>query len=331
MRWLHVPALFLLLSITHISLRAQPAPPIAIPDGVDPLQACEALVQTDQKKNHLLYEKELKEMLTEFQMEGNLEAYLAVREEIRRFERDPTLHSSNLVDFPEELRFLQLEHIRLDLEIVADAVLGFSELLNPKKRELTIAGKIDEAIVVMNQVSTIREKFKPQLDELRDQLSVDIIPISAENLAKAYARNENRANRMYMGKTVRVTGNVRRIDQSLTDRYDYKIELTAGEHRVPVVVTLNTKGEKKKPDLTGIGSNQQFILMDGEDKLTLRVGMKITVDGICQGSHVGVQINDITVEEKFWVRKVKEEEDLLDEEPQDKKKSSKEDKDKSKK
>jgi hypothetical protein len=117
------------------------------------------------------------------QTAGDLDGVLAVKKEIDRFALDPHLSPEALVTSPPELRALQsrcadysnklrLQRSRKRADLFAD----YLKRLNAMQRNLTVAGKLEEAVAVNSEIKRI--EALPELAEVRAAVAAASAEIS---------------------------------------------------------------------------------------------------------------------------------------------------------
>jgi hypothetical protein len=146
------------------------------------------------------YADSLAELQAQFQKAADLEGALAVRAERQRVEKEGSLSSKDLAPEPRALRTVQQQTLAKIEELVAALVAESVPRLVELKKALTIAGKLDDAVVVREQIARL------QNDHLRVARpdAAEIVP--AETLLTAYAADRARADKTYKGAKITVRG-----------------------------------------------------------------------------------------------------------------------------
>jgi hypothetical protein len=150
------------------------------------------------------YEKRLSELRAVFQKAGDLEGALAVRAEEQRALAEPErpLESRHLVEEPRSLKELQAELLSKQSEMVAQIVLEAVPKLVEMKKNLTVAGKLDEAVEVRSAIQRLQDATAPA------QRLAAGAQVSAEEVYQAYQSSKERADKIYRGVKVMLRGRV---------------------------------------------------------------------------------------------------------------------------
>jgi hypothetical protein len=117
-----------------------------------------------------------------------------------RVEKEGSLSSKDLAPEPRALRTVQQQTLAKIEELVAALVAESVPRLVELKKALTIAGKLDDAVAVREQIARL------QNDHLRVARpdAAEIVP--AETLLTAYAADRARADKTYKGAKITVRG-----------------------------------------------------------------------------------------------------------------------------
>jgi hypothetical protein len=150
------------------------------------------------------YEKRLSELRAVFQKAGDLEGALAVRAEEQRALAEPErpLESRHLVEEPRSLKELQTELLSKQSEMIAQIVLEAVPKLVEMKKNLTVAGKLDEAVEVRSAIQRLQDATSPA------QRLAAGAQVSAEEVYQAYQSSKERADKIYRGVKVLLRGRV---------------------------------------------------------------------------------------------------------------------------
>jgi len=117
------------------------------------------------------YVAALKAVQKRLQSSGNLEGWKAAQDELTRFNQDRQLREEHFVADPADLRAIQEKYAAVPGEVEANerSRLGvltrkYADRLTALQKKLTIAGKMDDALAVRQEIARIT----PQLEELAD-------------------------------------------------------------------------------------------------------------------------------------------------------------------
>jgi len=166
-------------------------------------------------QNHI---KAMKKLEMEYQQSGDLKNLLAVRKERKRFIGDPRVHAIIPVATPTKLRALQESYIANYDSIKENRTQGIDELkekyiavLKNLQTTLTKQGKIDEALVVMNEIESS--------DSTSGSFSTDFVPyVEAPNSGQApKTLNKDTLGTLVHGKVVRWNS----YNNQITIHYDF--------------------------------------------------------------------------------------------------------------
>ncbi|MEQ1858724.1 MAG: hypothetical protein ABMA13_02180 [Chthoniobacteraceae bacterium] len=146
------------------------------------------------------YEDQLGEMQAQMQKAADLESALTVRAERKRVRADAALSEANFVAEPRTLRALQQQTAaRLDdlcASVVAESIPRLVEL----KKQLTIAGQLDDAVAVRGLIEKLQNEHVPLTRPATGAL------VQADTLVTAYAADRARADKAYKEARVTVRG-----------------------------------------------------------------------------------------------------------------------------
>lgn len=110
-----------------------------------------------------------------------------------------------------------------------------------------------------------------------DLSSVDAsVTTDAHSLVAMYEKDEQKANGLYLGKAVDVTGSIAEVNNQLDTMVNFILSATDEMHRVSCLMNVNRIDDLKQ----------------------YRAGDKITVRGICTGYLMDVELNRCVVVKK---------------------------------
>lgn len=180
-------------------LSAQVAAPELVKSEVE---RCERRLREVRSEMVNRYEGKLPELRVVFQKAGDLESALLIRAEEQRVAGERTLDSSNLADEPRSLRDVQdailLKQTELVGQVVAESVPKLVEL----KKALTVAGRLDEAVEVRGAILKLQSAGAPA------QRLSNGTQVSVEDVFQGYQTSRERADKMYKGVKVMLSGRV---------------------------------------------------------------------------------------------------------------------------
>lgn len=238
---------------------------------------CEDRIAAVQRDALNKYEGALAELQISLQKAADLEGALAVREERQRLATETALSEKNFVAEPKALRTLQVQTVGKIQELVAQLVTDTVPKLVELKKQLTIAGKLDEAVAVRKEIE------KLQNDHLPVTRAEAGTVIAADTLAVAYSGDRARADKIYKGQRIIVRGVVGAFRSDPADIKSYQIFL-AGATAGGWVQCVFPVGETRFREEKG-SYNVQLLAVTGKDGDTVRLqkGSTLEVRGTCEG------------------------------------------------
>jgi tRNA_anti-like len=183
---------------------------------------CEERIAAAQRDVLAKYETALQELLSNAQKAADLEAALAIRDEIRRAANDGTLTAKQLVATPASLRTLQQQTMERLQDLVSQLVQETLPRLLEMKKTLTVAGRLDEALAVRGEIERLQNTHLPIVPASDTQVT------SAETLLTAYAADRTRADKIYKGQRILVRGLVGGYRPDPADARIFHLFLTGG-------------------------------------------------------------------------------------------------------
>jgi hypothetical protein len=165
-------------------------------------------------------------------------------------------------------------------QLVSDTVPKLIEL----KKQLTVAGKLDEAVTVRAAIEKLQNSYLPATRVEAGSV------VSADTLVVAYGGDRARADKIYKGQKIIVRGVVGAFRQDPGDSKSYQIFLTGGSSGGWVQCTLPS-GENRFREEKG-GYNVALLVITGKDGDTVRVqkGSNLDIRGICEGWDEAVRL-----------------------------------------
>ena len=127
--------------------------------AVDIVTQCEAEIRQKVITSQAQYAKELEALAKSFQAKGELENVFAVKNEQDRFMNSGRIEDANIVPSPEELRTLQTQYKALPEKIGQQTAKQYLTALEERKKNLTVEGKLDEAMSVKKDIEKIQARY----------------------------------------------------------------------------------------------------------------------------------------------------------------------------
>jgi hypothetical protein len=269
--------LFVILSLATVSLSAQTiVPPSAANIGEAEAQKIEDRIAVVRRDLLAKYDTALGEMQLATQKAADLEAALAVRAERTRLGMEQALSEKDLVKEPKGLRALQQQNLTKMQELVSGAVAESLPKLVEFKRQLTMEGKLDDAVAVRQAIERLQNANVPIV---RTEAGA-IVP--AETVLQAYSADRVRGDKTFKGVRFVVRGTLGgyRIDPD--DVKVLKVFLSGQNTSGWVQGSFNLAQWRYREDRIG---NTTYLVLIGKDGAEIRLGKGLSVDilGDCTG------------------------------------------------
>jgi hypothetical protein len=222
------------------------------------------------------YEDALAELQTQFQKAGDLENALAVRAERERARKEGVLTEAQFATEPKSLRALQQAHIAKMRELIAALVGESVPKLVEMKKQLTIAGRLDEAVSVRSAIERLQNDHLP----IAKPESGATLPVN--DLLTAYGADRTRADKTYKGQKLVVRGMLGGFRQDPADPKHYLVFLTRSSGGGWVQCAFNGDARCREEKQF----NTTFLIVtgkDGEQPARLQTGQTVDIRGTCEG------------------------------------------------
>jgi hypothetical protein len=277
----------ILLSLTlftaaQSSVTVTPSTGIAIAEAE--AQKCQDKIASVQRDVLYRYDSSLQELQAGFQKAADLEGALAVRAERQRAAADGTLTEADFVSEPKALRALQAQTASKLQELISQLVQESAPKLIELKKQLTVAGKLDEALAIRTSIEKLQASFMPAAHP--DSKT----PMASEVILNAYAADHGRADAVYKGQHLTVHGSVAGFRTDL-DGHHYVIFMSGPDLSGPLiqcVFALNQYHFREDKQL----NNVILTVWSDKEAGTIRVqrGSAFSVTGTCSGWDDGVKL-----------------------------------------
>jgi hypothetical protein len=275
-----MPWLALGMALLPIAALAQ-----GVAGGEAEAQKCEERIAAVQRDVVAKYETALHELQSATQKAADLEAALAVRDELRRLAVERSLTEKHVVAEPKALRTLQQQTLSRQQEMVTQLVQETLPRLLELKKALTVAGKLDEAVAVRGTVERLQNNYLPIVRA--DGLSI----VTAEVLLSAYAADRARADKIYKGQRIVVRGLIGGFRTDANDARAYELFLTSGPGAgwVQCSFTPETRFREEKAAF----NTQVLVILGKENETSARVqkGQSFELRGVCDGFDESVRLS----------------------------------------
>ncbi len=222
------------------------------------------------------YETQLGELQLQLQKIADLEGALAVRDERTRVHTEQALSESNFAREPKSLRTLQQTTLTKMNDLVSGVVNESLPKLIELKKQLTIDGKLDDAVAVKQSIERLQNANVPIL---RAEAG-GIVP--AETLLRAYSADRNRADKTYKGVRIAVRGVMAGYKLDPENGKSLLVYLSGGTSTGWVLCSFNLAQWRYREDRSGAGVVLVLIPKDGSE-VRVAKGGSMEILGDCSG------------------------------------------------
>jgi hypothetical protein len=222
------------------------------------------------------YETALNELQFQLQKAADLEGALAVRAERARLAMEQALSEKNYVNEPKSLRALQLSMVTKMHDLVAGVVADSLPKLIEYKKQLTVEGKLDDALAVKQAIERLQNANVPISRAEAGSI------VAADALVQAYAADRIRADKTYKGVRIAARGTMSgyRIDPN--DAKTLVVYLAPQTATGWVQCMFNLANWRYREDKIGAGTFLVLIARDGSE-VRLGRGQQVDILGDCTG------------------------------------------------
>jgi hypothetical protein len=267
---------FAILAALALTCSAQVAPPSAANVGEAEAQKVEDRIATVRRDILGKYETALGELQLQFQKAGDLEGALATRGERARLAAEQALSEKNYVNEPKSLRTLQQSMVTKMHDLVAGVVAdGLPKLIDYKK-QLTMDGRLDDALAVKQAIERLQNANVPISRAEAGSI------VTADALLQAYSADRTRADKTYKGVRIAARGVMSgyRIDPN--DAKILFVYLAPQGGSGWVQCAFNLSQWRFREDKLGAGT---FLVLTAKDGGEVRIprGQQVDILGDCTG------------------------------------------------
>jgi hypothetical protein len=267
--------LLLLFLITTASAQTLSAPnPASI--GEAEAQKVEDRISTVRRDILGKYDTSLGELQLQFQKAADLDAALAVRAERTRLQAEQALSERNFVGEPKALRTLQQSMATKMQELVSGVVAETVPKLVEYKKQLTVEGKLDDAVAVKQAIERLQNANVP----ISRVESGSIVP--AETLLHAYSADRGRADKTYKGVRIAVRGVLAGYRLDANDAKTLVLYLSGQNTTGWVQCGFNLANWRYREDKLLAATHLTLIAKDGTE-VRLSKGAQADILGDCTG------------------------------------------------
>lgn len=255
-----------------------PTGPITLTPAQAEAQKCEEKIASVQRDVLGKYDDQLAELQLTLQKAADLEGALAARAERLRLKTEQMLSEKDYVSEPKSLRAVQVASVTKLRELVSALVQETIPRLIEFKKQLTVAGKLDEAVGVREAIERLQDAHVP----ITRANSSTVIP--AETLLLAYSGDRARADKTYKGQKIVVRGILGGYRQDPAEGRNYQIFLTGSAGSGWVQCTLAYTDFRFREDKNAFGVVTFVVTTkDGENSARLQKGQVVEIRGMCGG------------------------------------------------
>jgi hypothetical protein len=222
------------------------------------------------------YDVALGDLQIQFQKAADLEAALAVRTERTRLQGEQMLSEQNYVKEPKSLRTLQSTTVSRMQELVSGVVNESLPKLVEYKKQLTVEGKLDDAVAVRQAIERLQNANLP----ITKADPGSMVPV--ETLLQAYSADRGRADKTYKGVRFVIRGVMAgyRVDPS--DATNLLVYVSPAGGTGWAQCSFNTSKWRYREDK--FGANTLLVLIPREgNEIRVAKGGAIEVLGDCTG------------------------------------------------
>jgi hypothetical protein len=196
--------LLLVLALTATAFAQRVAAPATVAAAVNigevETQRAEEKIATVRRDVLSKYETSLGELQFQFQKAADLDGALAVRAERERIHTEQVLSEKNFVSEPKSLRTLQQTTLTRMQDLVSGVVAEALPKLVEHKKQLTIEGRLDDAVAVKQAIERLQNANVPIVRAEAGSF------VPAETILRAYSADRARADKTYKGVRIAVRG-----------------------------------------------------------------------------------------------------------------------------
>jgi hypothetical protein len=277
---------FLPILLLFVVNTAAISAPLTLTPAEAEAQKCEDKIASVRREVFSKYDEQLLELQMTLQKAADLEGALAVRAERQRLAAEQELNEGNLVSEPKALRILQTQNLTNLNDLTGQLIAESLPRLVEFKKQLTVAGKLDEAVNVRNAIERLQNSHLPMTKA--DASTVT----SVETLIQAYATDRSRADKIYKGQKITIHGILGAYRPDPADAKMYQIYLTGSTVNGWVQCVFAGPNYRFREEKGSFGAMSLVMLSkEGDTLARLQKGQTIDVRGQCDGFDDVVHLN----------------------------------------
>ena len=241
-------------------------------------QKCEDKIASVRRDIFGKYDDQLGELQLNLQKLADLEGALAVRAERQRLAQEQDLTEASYVSEPKALRALQTQTLTRMRELTAQLIQESVPRLIEFKKQLTVAGKLDDAVNVRTAIERLQNNHLPTTKA--DASAA----VPAETLLLAYGGDRARADKIYKGQRFTVHGILGGYRPDPAEAKNYQLYLSGSTGSGWVMCTFSAPEFRFREEKGSFGALTLVMTnKDGDTVARLQKGQTIDVRGKCDG------------------------------------------------
>jgi len=252
---------------------------VAVPNGAglaeSEAQRIEEKIATVRRDLLSKYETQLGELQLQVQKLTDLEGALAVRAERTRVHAEQALSERNFATEPKSLRALQQSTLTKMNDLVSGVVAESLPRLIELKKQLTVDGRLDEAVSVKQIIERLQNANVPIARAEAGGI------VTADTLLRAYSADRSRADKTYKGVRIAARGVVAGYKLDPDNGKNLLLFLTAGSAGW-VQCSFNLSQWRYREDRSGQNTILVLTPKDGSEVRIMK-GQQADILGDCQG------------------------------------------------
>ena len=222
------------------------------------------------------YEMQLGELQLQLQKVADLEGAVTVRDERTRVHSEQALSIANFASEPKSLRSLQQTTLNKMNDLVSGTVAESLPKLVELKKQLTVDGKLDDALAVKQSIERLQNANVPIIRAEAGGM------VPAETLLRSYGADRARADKTYKGVRIAVRGVVAGYKLDPENGKSLLVYLTGGTSAGWVQCAFNLAQWRYREDRIASGNILILIPKDGGE-VRVSKGAQMDILGDCTG------------------------------------------------
>ena len=277
----------LLASFSFLLLHVLAQAPASAPPSPGEAEAkrCEERIASVQRDALNRYDAALQDLQAVLQKAADLEGALAVRAERQRLGQENALSQANYVNDPKALRTLQTQTVARMQELIGQLVDDTVPKLVEFKKNLTVAGRLDEAVAVRTAIERLQGGFLPNGPVAPGTV------VTAEVLVRSYTTDRARADTLYKNQRLSVRGSIAGYKAD-ADGKNYLVFLSGSATAAAFVQCAFPLNEYHFREENQFGSNVLVVNWGPQNASVLRLqrGAALDVTGHCSGLDESIRL-----------------------------------------